>query len=130
MRESIELQEIFHTSPAELYESWLDSVKHADMTGGPAECSNRIGGSFTAWDGYIEGTNIALSPNEEIVQSWRTSEFSDKDEDSELTLQFEETENGTLLTLIHTNIPEGQKQYEKGWIEHYFEPMKKYFSSL
>jgi hypothetical protein len=31
------------------------------------------------------------------------------------------------LTLIHNNIPKGQSDYEQGWINHYFEPMKTYF---
>ena len=35
---------------------------------------------------------------------------------------------GTRVVIIHTDIPEGQSErYETGWIEYYFEPMKKYF---
>jgi activator of HSP90 ATPase len=97
------------------------------MTGGEANCSNVINGVFLAWDGYISGTNKSLIPNKEIVQSWRTTEFLESDNDSELIIQISKTEEGSLLTLIHNNIPEGQSDYEKGWIEHYFNPMKQYF---
>ena len=127
MKGSIKLSVVFKAKPSEIYEAWLDSSKHSEMTGGKATCSKNIGGPFTAWDGYIEGMNIAKEPNKEIIQSWRTSEFLDSDEDSTLHIQLEEMENGTELTLIHTNIPEGQTQYEKGWQDHYFSPMKKYF---
>ena len=127
MKESFELKETFHAAPATIYETWLDSQGHTDMTGGEADCSDQVGEPFTAWDGYINGRNIALKPNEEIVQSWRTSEFGAQDEDSELIIKFKAVAEGTLLTLIHKNIPEGQTQYQQGWINHYFTPMKSYF---
>lgn len=125
---SFELKETFEVNPEIVYSAWLDSEQHADMTGGEAECSDQVGGEFSAWDGYITGTNRALTPNKEIVQAWRTSEFMDEDEDSELLLQFAEIEGGCELTLIHRNIPEGNSDYENGWKEHYFEPMKAYFA--
>jgi activator of HSP90 ATPase len=44
-------------------------------------------------------------------------------------VRFEETPGGTLLTLVHTGLPEGmEKDFEKGWKEYYFKPMKKYFT--
>lgn len=127
MKQSIKLEATFNASPETLYNAWLDSVIHSEMTGGEANCSNEINGAFSAWDGYISGTNKSLIPTKEIVQLWRTTEFLESDNDSELIIQISKTEEGSLLTLIHNNIPEGQSDYEKGWIEHYFEPMKHYF---
>ncbi|WP_297704479.1 SRPBCC domain-containing protein [uncultured Eudoraea sp.] len=129
MKESFELRHNFKAKPSEIYDAWLDSIQHSEMTGGPAKCSNIIGGKFTAWDGYIEGKNIELKPNKEIIQSWRTSEFGDNDKDSKLIIQLKESENGTELILNHSNIPEGQTQYKKGWLEHYFIPMENYFKT-
>lgn len=129
MKESVFHQVAFETSPKEIYDSWLNSDRHAAMTGGDAQCSDAEGVSFTAWDGYITGVNLKLSTNKQIVQSWRTSEFNDSDEDSMLEITLEPTETGTLLTLNHTNIPAGQTQYEQGWIDSYFTPMKSYFHS-
>ena len=129
MPESIVLKEEFAVAPYVLFNAWLDSKEHSEMTGGQAECSNMVGESFTAWDGYISGKNISLSLNKEIIQTWRTTEFADSDEDSKLVIQLSATENGTELTLLHTNIPDGQTQYEQGWIDHYFTPMKAYFAS-
>ncbi len=116
-------------SPQEVYDAWLDSLAHTEMTGGEANVSEEIGGNVSAWDGYISGRNIELVPGERIVQSWRTSEFSDEHEDSIITLTLEEVEDGTRLTLEHTNVPDEQRSYEEGgWQENYFEPMAAYFA--
>lgn len=40
----------------------------------------------------------------------------------------EPVEGGTKLTLRHTNVPDGQLEYEQGgWEESYFEPKREYF---
>ena len=126
-KENFELREIFKVEPSEIYAAWLDSELHRKMTGGEAICGLQVGETFTAWDGYISGKNLELIGNKKIVQSWRTSEFVGKAEDSIVTIELNEVEDGTELILTHTNIPEGQTQYEKGWIDHYFSPMKEYF---
>lgn len=97
------------------------------MTGGEAQCSDIVGGRFSAWDGYISGTNESLTPNQEIVQRWRTIEFADTDPSSLLTIRLTPYALGCQLILIHTEIPENQPDYEQGWREHYFEPMASYF---
>ena len=129
MKGSFELKEIFNVKPSIIYNAWLYSEEHSKMTGGEASCGDKIGDKFSAWDGYIQGRNLKLISNQEIVQSWRTSEFTDNDEDSKLIIRFKEIESGTALTLIHSNIPEGQTQYKQGWIDHYFIPMKQYFEN-
>jgi len=113
----------------EIYTTWLDSKGHTKMTGGKAVTSNKVGGKFTAWDGYINGKNISLEPNYRIKQTWRSSQFNKSDEDSILELIFNETNGETEITLIHSNVPEDGEHYKKGWYEHYFLPMKTYFSN-
>lgn len=127
MYESVQHQIFFSASPKEIYEAWLSSEKHTAMTGGEARCSDKVGGSFTAWDGYISGKNMELLENRRILQSWRTSEFLVTDEDSILEILLEPTTKGTKFKLNHTKIPQGQNQYYQGWIENYFVPMKDYF---
>ena len=126
---SFTLKATFDTTADALYSAWLNSDIHSAMTGGAATCSDEEGGRFTAWDDYIHGRNIRLTPGVEIVQSWRTEDFEDDDPDSELTLRFEDTDDGCLMTLIHRNIPDDQTDYEEGWQEHYLEPMEEYFNS-
>jgi activator of HSP90 ATPase len=129
MKESVEIKETFNTKPSAIYNAWLNSKEHGDMTGGEANCSDEVGGEFSAWDEYIQGSNKSLTANEEIIQNWRTLEFEESDEDSELTIRLKEVDGGCELTLLHTNIPEGQTQYKDGWVENYIEPMKAYFNN-
>jgi uncharacterized protein YndB with AHSA1/START domain len=116
-------------SPQDIYEAWLDSVGHSQMTGGAAQMSDQIGAEISAWDGYISGRNLELVPGERIVQSWRTSEFGDAHRDSTITVILQSLGDGTLLTLEHSNVPEEHRSYEEGgWQSNYFEPMAAYFT--
>ena len=128
MKKTIKLKEHFLASPVMIYEAWLDSHQHTAMTGGEAVCSNEINGAFSAWDGYITGTNRILIKDKQIIQDWRTTEFNKEDENSELILQFSETKDGCELSLTHNNIPKGKADYQQGWLDHYFSPMKEYFN--
>jgi activator of HSP90 ATPase len=122
------LKTIFNATAKQIYKTWLSTQGHTKMTGGEAFVSDRVGDPFTAWDGYIKGENKILEPYLKIVQSWRTDNFKDKEEDSQIELILSEIEGITEFTLIHTNVPEdGEHYYIKGWQEHYFEPMKLYF---
>jgi len=116
-------------TPEEIYQAWLDSLAHSEMTGGEASMSDQIGAEVSAWDGYISGRNLALIPSERIVQSWRTSEFGDEHEDSVVTVVLEQVGDDTLLRLEHSNVPDEHRSYEEGgWQSNYFEPMVAYFS--
>ncbi len=116
-------------SAQEIYEAWLDSLAHTEMTGSEAVMSEEVGAEVTAWDGYISGRNLELVPGERIVQSWRTTAFDEEHEDSIITVTLEEVEDGTLLTLVHSRVPDGQTSYQEGgWEKHYFEPMIAYFA--
>ena len=114
-------------APEEIYEAWLDSEGHSKMTGSPAHATANVGESFDAWDGYISGKNLELEPGKRIVQSWRGSSYKDSDEDSQIEVNFEAVDDGTKITLTHTNVPDDQGSHEPGWATHYFEPMQKYF---
>jgi len=116
-------------SAQEIYDAWLDSLAHSEMTGGEADMSDEIDAEVSAWDGYITGRNLELIPGERIVQSWRTTQFADEHEDSIITLTFEEAGDGTLMTLVHSKVPDEQTSYEQsGWQEYYFQPMRNYFA--
>jgi activator of HSP90 ATPase len=115
----------------EVFKGWLDNKTHSEFTGGTkAKIEASEGGKFSAYDGYITGTNVEIFPHKKIVQKWRTTEFDNKDEDSTLEILFTQKEDYTLVSLTHTNIPEGQgERYKKGWKDYYFTNMKKYFEN-
>jgi uncharacterized protein YndB with AHSA1/START domain len=126
---SFTLTDIIPATPQQIYEAWLDSRGHTKMTGSAARAKPVQGATFSAWGGYIKGKNLTLEPGRRIVQSWRTTTFAKQDQDSQIEVLLEAVPEGTLLTLHHTNVPDGHAGYQDGgWQQHYFEPMKQYFS--
>jgi activator of HSP90 ATPase len=120
---------LLSASPDEIYHAWLSSEEHSKMTGSPASMTSEEGGEFIAWDGYIHGKNLELEHGRRIVQSWRTSQFSQGEEDSQIEVILESMGNQTKLTLRHSGLPPHGTIYEEGWEDAYFQPMREYFSS-
>ena len=127
MSNAFEISDVVPALPQTVYAAWLDSAGHSQMTGSPAKVSAAVGGAFTAWDGYISGTNLALEPGRRILQAWRTTEFAASDPDSLLEVLLAPENGGTRVTLRHSNLPAHGDQYREGWVESYFTPMKAYF---
>ena len=111
-----------------LYYSWLHSEGHSAMTGVNANITDKEGDTFSVYSNYITGRNIELIPNRRIVQKWRTTEFKDTDEDSDIAITLTPVGDETLLTLVHSHIPEGSTDYAAGWEDYYFVPMRVYFA--
>ena len=122
--------DVIPATPQQIYDAWLDSRGHAHITGGqPAQISDKPGASFTVWNGYISGRNIALEPHRRIVQAWRTTKFTADDPDSQTEVLLEPVGGGTKVTVHHTNVPDGHTSYrDGGWQRSYFDTMKKHFS--
>lgn len=119
---------ILPASPHAIYQGFIDAKTHAAMTGGAATSDPKVGGKFTAWDGYIWGEFRELVPNERIVELWQTSEWPDDEPPSTLTLEFKSHPDGTELTLTHDDVPAEQADnYDQGWHDHYWTPMSEYF---
>jgi len=115
----------FRASPHDIYEALMDSKKHAQFTGGEAKISRKVGGKFTAFDGYSEGVNVELVPDIKIVQTWRATDWPEGHY-SQITFSLKEVDGGTRLTFTQTGVP--QEQYEdisQGWRDYYWAPMKK-----
>jgi len=126
--ESIQVSAVIPASADRIFTAWLSSHEHTAFTGGAAKIEPRVGGRHTAWDGYIEGVNLALEEGRRILQTWRSSDFRDGSTDSRLEVLLEPAEGGTKVTLVHTDIPEGQgRLYEQGWVDNYITPMQEYF---
>ena len=122
------VSDVIPAKPTAVYDAWLDGKLHGKMTGAKATGSAKVGAKFSAWDGYIKGTNLELVRRKRIVQSWRTVQFAETDKDSKITLTLKPVTGGTNISLLHTSVPDGQTGYKDGWRENYFEPMKAYFA--
>ena len=128
MRNGFKISKVIPAKPSEIYKAWLSSKGHSAMTGSTAKVTGKVGGKFSAWDGYIFGKTLELEPERRIVQAWRTSEFPNEAPDSRLEVLLVETKTGTKVTFTHTEVPDGQADsYKQGWEDFYFKPMKQYF---
>jgi activator of HSP90 ATPase len=119
---------ILPAKPAEVYDAILKAKKHAAFTGSRATCTPRVGGKFTAYDGYIWGKNLELEEGRKIVQEWQTTEWPADAPPSIVEFTFEERKGGTELTMVHSKVPAEQAEsYRQGWIDYYWDPLKEYF---
>jgi len=127
-KNSFTLYIILPVSAETIFNAWINTEGHTAMTGSPANVDGKIGGEFTAWDGYISGKTLELESPSRIVQAWRTSEFPEDAPDSRVEILLDEIEGGTQVTLTHSDMPEDQvDSYKKGWEDFYFKPMREYF---
>jgi activator of HSP90 ATPase len=114
--------------PTEVYDAYVDSEKQSEFTGSVATSDPRIGGRFTAWEGYITGIYLELEPGKRIVQEWTSSDFPEGAFPSRLEFILKEVKDGTEIIMIHLGVPEELAEgIAQGWKDYYWEPMKEYF---
>lgn len=110
--------------PKAVYDALMDSRLHSKFTGSKAVMSRRVGGTFTAYDGYASGKNLELVPAKKIVQTWRADDWPEAMY-SKLTIRLHKTKAGTRLSFTQTGIPDRQVgAIKRGWIEFYWKPLK------
>lgn len=116
-------------TPHEVYELLMDSKKHSQFTEAKASISRKVGGRFTAYDGDIEGKNIKLVKDKEIVQTWRMK-YWPKGHYSEVKFILKKAGSGTKLMFSHKGIPEDDyEDIKEGWKDYYWERMKEFLES-
>jgi activator of HSP90 ATPase len=117
-------------TPVEVYDAMVNAKKHAEFTGVPATSANKVGGRFTAWDGYISGKYLKLEPGRKIVEEWSTRDWPAGYAPSIIELTFTKAVGGMRLTLVQSEVPAAQApNYRQGWKDYYWNPLKKYFAA-
>ena len=110
-----------------VYDTLMDSRKHAKLTGAPARMSGRIGGAWSAYGGSLSGKNLELVPGRKIVQSWRGDDWPEGCY-SKATFTITAVKGGVRLALRQTGVPDDlYEDYRQGWFEYYWEPLKATF---
>ncbi len=113
--------------PHAVFEALMDSKKHTAFTGAKASMSRKVGGKISAWDGYIEGTNLRIEKDKVIVQAWRTTEFEEGEPDSQVMFHLSKKGKGTRLMFVHSKVPDRlAESLRQGWIDSYWVPLKAY----
>lgn len=114
----------FQATPHAVYEALMDSRKHTRFTGSPARLSRKVGGKFSAFGGYISGTNLELVPDRKIVQAWHASEWPDGHM-SRVTFKLTPVKGGTRLNFTHSGVPDAYvADIQQGWIDSYWDPLR------
>ena len=120
---------LIDASPLEVYEAYVDPKKHAAFTGDRAAGAPKVGGKFTAGDGYITAKHLELVKGKRILQEWTTSEWPEGYPPSLLELTLKAKGKKTELAMVHSKVPEEQVDYyAEGWKDYYWEPLKAYFA--
>jgi uncharacterized protein YndB with AHSA1/START domain len=132
---AVRLQRTIAAKPAQVYRAWLDPGLLArwmspdtPATGVSAEVDERVGGHFRIFHADGSGFDaelLELVPDRRIAYAWGFVGPQRRQGpvfDSVLTVTFDDTEDGTLLTLVHERLdalaaamPEVAGQIENGW---------------
>ena len=116
-------------TPEEVFEAYMNENRHATFTAAGCQISRDVGGKCIMYDGYIEAENVKLQPGKLIEQKWVAKEDSwPEGHQSVIQIKLEEKDDGTQLTLVHSDVPPDLKStLEKGWKDRYWEQMNDYF---
>ena len=90
----------FRTTPNALFDLYLDSKEHSKSTGMTASINRTVGGRFRTFDGMLEGKNLLIVPDRQIVQFWRATHWK-KEHWSILILTFSRVAGGAQIDLVH-----------------------------
>jgi activator of HSP90 ATPase len=111
--------------PERLFDTYLDPVAHAAITGAPVTIAPRPGAAFQAFNGALTGTILHLEPKRLIVQAWRSIKFPADTLDSMLVLSFWPQDGGARIELVHVNVPEEDfAGVSTGWEKYYWTPWR------
>src|SRR5205809_3990709 len=105
---TIKQREFIPAKAVEIYDAFLNDQKHTAFTGAKATCDRRVGGKFTAWDGYISGKNVKLENGRRIIQEWKTSEWPQGYPPSIIEFTFKPKAGGTEINMVQKNVPASQ----------------------
>lgn len=117
------LSQTYHiaASQASVWDALVNPSTIEAWGGGQAIMSDRLE-VFSLWDGEIHGKNLAVVPQEKLVQEWYG--WDDALGASQVTFTLYTEGKETVLELSQTDIPDGEfEDVEAGWRNYYLEPL-------
>jgi uncharacterized protein YndB with AHSA1/START domain len=120
--EPVNLEIMIEAPPETVFEFFVDPRLMQRWLGGHAVLEPRVGGRFAVdiGDNHVRGSFLDLQPPERVVFTWGW-EGSDivPPGSSTVTFVFEAKEGGTLVRLMHSDLPtEEDHRHLQGW-NHY-----------
>jgi activator of HSP90 ATPase len=127
---SIIQQSIVLPAPAlALHAMYLDPVLHTAITGTPVTIGSMPGAAFSAFEGNLSGSTLAVVAPTLIVQSWRSTHFNEDDPDSTLILTFTPHGKEGRIDLVHLDVPlQDYQGVSDGWETYYWTPWRRYLT--
>jgi uncharacterized protein YndB with AHSA1/START domain len=117
----------FAAPPERIYSLYADPRLHSVSTGAPAKFVPKPGAAFAAWGAHLRGRLLVLDPPRLIVQTWRGADWKAGEADSVLVLTFRKEGKGTVLQMVHSNLPDAYAaSIRQGWPSHYWTLWKQY----
>jgi len=114
---------------AELYRTYLDPRRHAAVTGAPVTIGSKPGSTFRAFGGALSGKVLFTRPGRMIVQTWRSTNFGERDLDSTLILTFWPRGRSGRIQLVHANVADRDvRGVTEGWRKYYWKPWRAYLT--
>lgn len=116
----LSLREEFKCQASDLYRVFTDQELTKAFSGSDVKMQVEKGGQFSLYGGNVTGQFVDLQSDKKIVQKWRMNSWP-KDHYSTVKLDFEQTDDCTILKLTQTGIPTNNfEQTCEGWKTHYF----------
>jgi activator of HSP90 ATPase len=121
----------FNCSIQDLYDCLINAKKLSKIIGGKVSNPGQIKGKFSAYDDYIFGENVLLSPGKKIVQKWSCQDYP-TGQFSNLTIVFKKKTDKTCeIDFSLDNVPDDlYEDIGVLWDEMFFEPIKDYLEDL
>ena len=131
---------IVPATPKRLFEAWLDSGEHGDMTGRPATIDASVDGPVSLLDGAVLGRVLRMEPYQRIVHELNTAQEWEDGRVTRVEVSLatgphyggigNPQDDGTTIILRHTGVDAGGAAFSPDWWEsRYFRPMDAYFTS-
>lgn len=118
----------FNCEPIELYNCIMNAKIHSTFTHHDAIIQDKVGGKFSAYDGYINGKSTELEKGKKIALLCRFEEEEwPEDYFSEIIFLFSQKGKKTHLDFYHKGVPEKYaKSLAVGWKDFYWKFLKEY----
>ncbi|MEP7168728.1 MAG: SRPBCC domain-containing protein [Bacteroidota bacterium] len=128
---SLKLKYIVYASPEKVFEALTKSSIINKWSDSAGKVSEKTGGEFELFDGWVKGEVFIYKPGKKLSYSWKPAEWDKKTLPSIVTYTFNEHSAGTEIDLEHKDFPSAEEasKHKDGWIDFVFEPLNDYFTT-
>lgn len=115
-----------NATPGEVFEALTNPAVIQKWSGAPAKMDDKAGTQFSLFGGNIAGSNLEVVPHQKLVQEWYSGEWESP---SRVTFSLVATDGGTVVELLHENVPEVEvADISEGWKKYYLGQIQRMFA--